>query len=116
MVAWSPAGRAEQLAGRSREEVTALALVSLSKFLPISLRLLEPLVDATFMHDWQADPFARGAYSYLCVRAANACEELARPLGKLHFAGEATDVNGDHATVHGAIASGQRAAREILNS
>jgi monoamine oxidase len=33
----------------------------------------------------------------------------------LFFAGEATDVTGNNGTVHGAIASGKRAAQEILN-
>jgi monoamine oxidase len=32
------------------------------------------------------------------------------------FAGEATEWNGHHATVHGALASGERAAREVLHS
>jgi len=34
----------------------------------------------------------------------------------LFFAGEHTDTTGHNGTVHGAIASGQRAAREILKS
>jgi len=33
----------------------------------------------------------------------------------LFFAGEATDFSGHHGTVHGAIASGARAVKEILN-
>jgi monoamine oxidase len=33
----------------------------------------------------------------------------------LFFAGEATDTTGHHGTVHGAIASGMRAVREILS-
>ena len=66
------------------------------------------------MHDWQADPFSLGAYSYLCVGAAEAPAELARAIGnKLFFAGEATNGMGDHGTVHGAMESGHRAAREI---
>jgi monoamine oxidase len=32
----------------------------------------------------------------------------------LFFAGEATDITGHNGTVHGAIASGKRAAKEIL--
>jgi monoamine oxidase len=34
----------------------------------------------------------------------------------LFFAGEATDVTGNTGTVHGAIASGQRAAVEIIKT
>ena len=42
-------------------------------------------------------------------------EALARPIDNtLFFAGEATDVSGHNGTVHGAIASGNRAAAEIL--
>jgi len=114
LVAWSPAARAEQFSGWSKDAVVAQPIASLSQILPVGKRELESLLDSYFMHDWQADPFARGAYSYLCVGAADACAELARPIGTLHFAGEATDINGDHATVHGAIESGRRAAREIL--
>ena len=93
------------------------ALSSLAAILPISQKELETLLRDAFLHDWQADPFSLGAYSYLCVGAADAPGELARPIGKKVFlAGEATDPNGDHGTVHGAIASGQRAARDILES
>ncbi len=42
-------------------------------------------------------------------------QELARPLAdRLFFAGEATQSDGHHATVHGAFSSGLRVAEEIL--
>jgi monoamine oxidase len=42
---------------------------------------------------------------------------LAAPLAHtLYFAGEATESTGDNATVHGAIRTGVRAAREILEN
>jgi hypothetical protein len=42
---------------------------------------------------------------------------LATPLfGRLFFAGEATQSDGHHATVHGAFHSGIRAASEALES
>lgn len=42
-------------------------------------------------------------------------EGLGRPLGNtLFFAGEATDVTGNNGTVHGAMASGLLAAKDIL--
>lgn len=64
---------------------------------------------------WRADPWARGSYSYLAPGASSSTRRtLARPVGdRLFFAGEATD--GDHpATVHGALASGRRAAAEVV--
>jgi monoamine oxidase len=72
---------------------------------------------AAYFHDWQSDPFARGAYSWAKVGADGAQEALAAPVeNTLFFAGEATDTTGHNGTVHGAIASGQRAAAEILRS
>ena len=66
-------------------------------------------------HDWQTDPFAYGAYSYIPARALDAVLELATPVeNTLYFAGEHTDVTGHWGTVHAAIRSGQRAARQIL--
>ncbi len=75
------------------------------------------LLEKGYVHDWQADPFSRGAYSYAKVGGDGAQRALTEPLERtLFFAGEATDYYGHHGTVHGAIASGQRAAAEILQS
>ena len=64
--------------------------------------------------DWAGDPYARGAYSYIPVGGLDAPAELAAPVeGRLFFAGEATDTAGDPGTVHGALRSGERAAREL---
>jgi monoamine oxidase len=70
--------------------------------------------DQVLIHDWQADPYARGAYSYVLVNGEGAREDLAAPLaGTLFFAGEATHP-ADSGTVAGALQSGERAAREAL--
>jgi monoamine oxidase len=75
-------------------------------------RIEEP--DEVIIQDWAKDAFARGAYSYVLVNGEGAREALAAPLaGTLFFAGEATSVD-DSGTVAGALASGQRAARELL--
>jgi monoamine oxidase len=75
-------------------------------------RIEEP--DEIIIQDWARDPFARGAYSYVLVNGEGAREALAAPLaGTLYFAGEATSAD-DSGTVAGALASGQRAARELL--
>jgi monoamine oxidase len=63
--------------------------------------------------DWSRDPWTRGSYSSVPPHATAAREALAASVGPLHFAGEATDVRAP-ATVSGAIASGNRAASEIL--
>ena len=92
------------------------SLVALSEVLAVPRRELEEQLDAWVSHDWRADPFARGAYSYIAVNGTGAPRALGRPVdGTLFFAGEAT--NGDQmGTVAGALASGRRAAREALRA
>jgi monoamine oxidase len=66
------------------------------------------------LHDWTADPFSRGAYSYARVGGASAGKRLTRPIADtLFFAGEA--IGEDSGTVPAAIASGKRAARQMLS-
>lgn len=66
-----------------------------------------------YVHDWLADPFARGAYSYVLVGGKEARQSLARPLhDTLFFAGEATHAE-ESGTVGGALDSGIRAAKEL---
>jgi monoamine oxidase len=62
---------------------------------------------------WDADPFVRGAYTYVRPGDADARMALAQPLsdGHLLFAGEACH-NGFASTVAGAWISGQDAARQ----
>lgn len=70
----------------------------------------------TVVFDWQKDDLSRGAYSWVPVSALPQQKALAEPAGRIHFAGEATEFNGHCATVHGALMSGRRAAREILSA
>ncbi len=63
---------------------------------------------------WAADPHALGSYSYLRPGATPKDREaLAAAAGVVHFAGEHT-VTDFPSTVHGAYASGLRAADEVL--
>jgi monoamine oxidase len=65
--------------------------------------------------DWAADEWARGGYSSVPPGAHGQRNALARAVGPLHFAGEATVVDNNPATVHGALHSGARAAAEIIS-
>ena len=111
---WAPFRSAEKLSGRNRSFVIDRAVDTLGSLLGVKRSRLERLLESAHFHDWQADPFARGAYSYGKVGAPRALQALARSLDQtLYFAGEATDTSGQNGTVHGAIASAHRAAREI---
>ena len=114
VVAWSGGPPAAALAGKRDEEITAAALRSLAEHLGISRRRVESRVLATWSHDWEHDPFSRGAYSYARVGGSEAARALARPVeGTLFFAGEAADAEGRNGTVEGALATGLRAARQV---
>ena len=114
---WATFKCAEELSGRSENFVMEKALETLARLLNIDKQEIEGLLESGYWHDWQTDPFSFGAYSYVKVGGGRAQRELAMPMeNTLFFAGEATDFSGHHGTVHGAIASGRRAAEEILRS
>jgi monoamine oxidase len=117
LVAWAGGPAADALWAAGRDAIVTAAVESLAHAFGAERRLVEEQIEASFIHDWAADPFARGAYSYPLVGGVNAGRSLGQPLlDTLFFAGEATAPPPDNGTVHGAIASGQRAAREILAS
>lgn len=117
LTGWSAGPRADPLLGQSRETVLSYALQSLATMIGTNAGELSGFVESFYFHDWQADPFACGAYSYVPVNQLPAREFLALPVeDTLYFAGEATELNGHSATVHGAIASGVRAARQVLDN
>ena len=63
---------------------------------------------------WAQDPFAYGSYSFNAVGSTNRDRQiLARNLGGLYWAGEATHSEYP-GTVHGAYLSGIRAAKQLL--
>jgi monoamine oxidase len=110
LTCWAGGPKASRMTGTSENTLVSKALASVRSVvgLPEDPR-------AVLVHDWQADPFARGGYSYVRVGGTGAREELAAPLeDTLFFAGEATDTE-QSGTVGGALASGQRAARELLS-
>ena len=116
IVAWAGGPRASALAGLGRDALAKIAVADLLAIIGRPAARARELRSVHF-HDWQADPFSRGAYSYVRVGGDGARRQLAAPLARtLFFAGEATDWQGEAATVSGAIASGERAARAVLRN
>jgi monoamine oxidase len=114
LVGWHAGARAESMKGMTRLEILRAATDSLARIVGMPV---ESQLEAFYFHNWHADPFALGAYSYVPAGALDARKQLAVPVqDTLYFGGEATEQNGHSATVHGAIASGERAARQILSS
>jgi monoamine oxidase len=113
---WRGGPGAQRLAQLPAGELEMRAVASLARVFHMRPARLRSLVDAIWTHDWEHDPFARGAYSYQMVGGADAPAMLARPLRRtLFFAGEATNADST-GTVDGAIASGRRAARQALRA
>ena len=112
---WAPFHSAELLGGGDRSSVIERALHTLGRLLGRKLQELSSWLEDAYLHDWESDPFSRGAYSYGKVGSTGAQHALgAQVENTLFFAGEATDISGNNGTVHGAIASGYRTADEII--
>jgi monoamine oxidase len=110
---WAPWRSAERLESGS-VPVVERALQTLGGRFQVEKAEMDRLLEIAHFHDWQADPYSRGAYSYVKAGSVDAPEILGRPVkGTLFFAGEATDVTGNNGTVHAAIASARRAVAEI---
>jgi monoamine oxidase len=117
IVGWCGGPRARRLLEEPKATIINRAVNALARLCGITQRRMRSMVEEAWMHDWLHDPFARGAYSYAKVGGVDAAAMLARPLaGTLFFAGEATDTEGATGTVHGAIASGRRAARQVMRA
>lgn len=117
LTAWAGGPKALALSGLAQRELIGAAVECLGGLLGQGRGRIESLVAGAHAADWPADAFARGAYSYETVGAGGARAALARPVeGTLFFAGEATDTSGQASTVAGALASGERAAGEVLRA
>ncbi|MGH2539528.1 MAG: flavin monoamine oxidase family protein, partial [Actinomycetota bacterium] len=83
-----------------------------------ALRAMNP--DLTFMDEpvlyaWADDPYTLGGYSTWDPQSWARRAVLARPVGRVAFAGEHT-ADEQHGTMEGALRSGRRAALQVLES
>jgi monoamine oxidase len=117
LTGWAGGPPAARLVNQLEHVLVDQALASLADVLGLPRGRIEGALVGAHTHNWHADPFARGAYSYVTVSGMDAVRTLAAPVEEtLFFAGEATNSDGHTGTVHGAIATGRRAARELLLS
>jgi monoamine oxidase len=115
LTGWLAGPRVLELGELTLEQWCDLALTSWVSATGTSRAAVLNVFRSCHWHDWQRDPYALGAYSWIRAGGNSAPAELARPIdGILFFAGEATCSGGLNATMDGAIESGQRAASEIL--
>jgi len=113
LIGWAGGPKAGDMRGLTLQDISRRVVESMARVFNIAPTELNELIAAVQFHDWTEDPFSRGAYSYPGVGGLEAAKVLAQPVeGTVFFAGEATDAA--WGTVHGAMASGVRVAREIL--
>jgi monoamine oxidase len=117
---WAGGSRAAALSKKIGVRADGRALLeeslgALSRTYGIAAQDLHARLISWHTHDWQADPYSRGAYSYAPAGALNASASMTLPVADtLFFAGEHTDTTGHWGTVHGALGSGLRAAAQLL--
>jgi monoamine oxidase len=115
LTGWAGGPIAQELTSAGPDERRARALSSLQHLFGTPRASLEALLEDEMEHDWQADPFARGGYAVTPVGALAAPRLLAQPVADtLFFAGEHTHTGGQAGTVHGAMETGERAAKGCL--
>jgi monoamine oxidase len=114
LVGWAGGPKAGALANLDEHQLVATALRDLRTLFGDEASPGEEL-EAAYVHDWQADPWSRGAYSYVATGGGDPRADLAAPVdGAVFFAGEATAPASEAGTVAGALQTGERAAREAL--
>ncbi|HEY1237295.1 MAG TPA: NAD(P)/FAD-dependent oxidoreductase [Solirubrobacterales bacterium] len=96
----------DALGGSSGVERWVAALVALREDLD-----LEP--EGAMLSSWDDDPWVRGSYSARTLSSPLRDDDLVKPIGPLHFAGEHT-AGEWHGLMEGALRSGQRAAEQVL--
>ena len=115
LTGWTGGPHAQALAGRGEDAILRAALDSLAAVFGRDPAELHSRLRLAYFHDWVADPFAGGAYSYGGVGSIEARAALVQPVADtLFLAGEAVAQRGRNATVHGALASGREAAAALL--
>ena len=115
LVGWAGGPGALTLSALPEEAVLEQALETLSRIFGLRMPALRAELEAWQLVNWQREPFTRGGYCVIPAGALEDLERLAEPVdGTLFFAGEATNTEGEEGTVHGALETGLRAARMIL--
>lgn len=113
LVAWAGGDAVQRLYEKKHDPIRAALDACEAVFPQVDVRAQ---LQAAYVHDWQGDPYARGAYRYLRVNGGDAREVLRAPVaGTLYFAGEATSSN-YAGTVSGALETGEQAGLAAAES
>ncbi len=117
LTGWSGGPQALDLLGLSQDELKGRAIVAAAAALGISDDEIRTNLQSFHTHNWDADVWSRGAYTWVPVGGLDASARMCEPVtGTLFFAGEHTDTTGHWGTVHAALRSGLRAGRQVVEA
>jgi monoamine oxidase len=116
LTGWIGGPKAETMLGLEAAELGRRGCAALAQALGVGQEELLAELREVFTWNWRLDESALGAYSWVPVGGVEASAAMGAPVeGTLFFAGEHTDITGHWGTVHAAIRSGLRAARQVLS-
>lgn len=114
LTAWAGGPKASRLEAFQLRDLIDHVAEELAALCDVSPTDIRDSMLSGHYHDFGHDPFSLGAYPYVRPGGSNAAARLARPIADtLFFAGDATDTE-YFGTVAGALASGARAAAQVL--
>ena len=109
LVNWMNGTGAMAVSDMDGEEQAEFAVRELERIWPESRKLVE----TTYTNDW-GKSYAEGAYAHFAPgQMARFAADIPRPIGRLHFAGEHTELVAPG--MEGALTSGRRAAKEVID-
>ncbi len=115
LTGWVGGPRAAELAGLNERELGQRGCEALAEALEMTAEDVQAVLTEAYAHEWEADAWARGAYSWVPVGGLDAPQRMTEPVeNTLFFAGEHTDKTGHWGTVHAALRTGIRAAEQVL--
>jgi monoamine oxidase len=117
LIGWVGGPAADVFVGKPEDRVVEAGVQSVASVLGAKVDQLHRWLEGGYTHDWATDPYTSGAYCYGGVGAVEARQLLTAPVADtLLLAGEALADQGGIGTVHGALATGLRAADAVLRS
>jgi monoamine oxidase len=114
LTGWLAGPRADKVAALSGDDILERALGSLAQNFAVSPDWLKGQLVASRAINWGADPFARGAYSYVTPKTREVLARADRAHANVWFSGEAFYAGPEMGTVEAAFASGWHAVQTIL--
>lgn len=117
LTGWLAGPKAEMYKNETDSIIIQEALDSLAAIFKLSIEALNNKVSVIKVFNWVSDPFTRGAYAYSTVKTTETIKILSRPVeDTIFFAGEALHDGPQMATVEGALSSGIKVSKQVLES